>query len=122
LFHWPINPFQSKVKLTFYERKLQILEVEKFEEWKNHRPLERILEIGELSLSTRYCTLDYFGVINDFQWCFTDCPMSSGIHNIVSEGNQSNSYDFEWNPSNETKLYIIVSKQRFCFIKLCHAW
>jgi hypothetical protein len=35
------------VKLTFYERKLQRQEAEKFEEWRNNRPLERILEIGE---------------------------------------------------------------------------
>lgn len=35
--------------------------------------------------------------------------MSCGIHNIVSEGNHSNSYAFEWNSKNETKLYVIVS-------------
>ncbi|KAK3753309.1 hypothetical protein QZH41_015250, partial [Actinostola sp. cb2023] len=73
----------SKVKLTFYERKLQIQEAEKFEEWRNNRPLERILEI--------------------------DVPMSTGIHNIIGEGNQSNSYAFEWNPKNETNIYVIVS-------------
>lgn len=39
---------QSVVKLCFYERKLQVQESEKYEEWKNNRPADRILEIGTL--------------------------------------------------------------------------
>ena len=39
--------FQSVVKLCFYERKLQVQESEKYEEWKSNRPADRILEIGE---------------------------------------------------------------------------
>lgn len=38
---------QSVVKLCFYERKLQVQELEKYEEWKNNRPADRILEIGK---------------------------------------------------------------------------
>lgn len=39
--------FQSVVKLCFYERKLQVQEAEKYEEWKSNRPADRILEIGK---------------------------------------------------------------------------
>ena len=39
--------FQSVVKLCFYERKLQVQESEKYEEWKSNRPADRILEIGK---------------------------------------------------------------------------
>ena len=38
--------FQGIVKLGFFERKLQVLEAEKFEEWLGNRPAERLLEIG----------------------------------------------------------------------------
>jgi hypothetical protein len=34
------------VKLGFYERKLQVIEGEKYEEWLTNRPAERLLEIG----------------------------------------------------------------------------
>ncbi|XP_031558197.1 transcription factor CP2-like isoform X2 [Actinia tenebrosa] len=74
---------KSKVKLTFYERKVQRQEAEKFEEWRNNRPLERILEI--------------------------DVPMSNGLSNIRSEGHSTNAYTFEWNPEKDTKLYIIIN-------------
>ena len=37
---------QSTIKLCFYERKLQVQESEKYEEWKNNRPADRMLEIG----------------------------------------------------------------------------
>ena len=42
------------IKLCFYERKLQVQESEKYEEWKNNRPADRILEIGTI-LYTMNC-------------------------------------------------------------------
>lgn len=74
---------KSVVKLCFYERKLQVQELEKYEEWKNNRPADRILEI--------------------------DVPMSSGVYNIRSKGNLLNSYEFEWDPNKESKLYVIIN-------------
>ena len=35
--------------------------------------------------------------------------MSSGIHNIRSNGNLLNAYEFQWDPKKETKLFVIVS-------------
>lgn len=74
---------KSVVKLCFYERKLQVQESEKYEEWKSNRPADRILEI--------------------------DVPMSSGIYNIRSKGNLLNCYEFEWDPQKESKLYVIIN-------------
>jgi len=74
---------KSVVKLCFYERKLQVQESEKYEEWKNNRPADRILEI--------------------------DVPMSSGIYNIRSKGSLLNCYEFEWDPNKESKLYVIIN-------------
>ncbi|XP_032233782.1 transcription factor CP2 isoform X2 [Nematostella vectensis] len=74
----------SVVTLTFYERKLQVVEAEKFEEWRNNHPLERIFEI--------------------------DVPMSTGLQNIRSKGNLTNAYEFDWNPEeDQIKLYIIIN-------------
>ncbi|XP_015772254.1 PREDICTED: transcription factor CP2-like isoform X2 [Acropora digitifera] len=74
---------KSVVKLCFYERKLQVQESEKYEEWKNNRPADRLLEI--------------------------DVPMSSGVYNIRSKGNLLNCYEFEWDPTKESKLYVIIN-------------
>ena len=35
--------------------------------------------------------------------------MSSGVYNIRSKGNLLNCYEFEWDPTKESKLYVIVS-------------
>lgn len=74
---------KSVVKLCFYERKLQVQESEKYEEWKSNRPADRLLEI--------------------------DVPMSSGVYNIRSKGNLLNCYEFEWDPTKESKLYVIIN-------------
>ncbi|XP_027060557.1 upstream-binding protein 1-like, partial [Pocillopora damicornis] len=74
---------KSTIKLCFYERKLQVQESEKYEEWKNNRPADRMLEI--------------------------DVPMSSGVSNIRSKGNLFNCYEFEWDPSKGAGVYVIVS-------------
>lgn len=74
---------KSVVKLCFYERKLQVQESEKYEEWKNNRPADRILEI--------------------------DVPMSSGVSSIRSKGNLLNCYEFEWDPSKGSEVYIIIN-------------
>lgn len=74
---------KSVVKLCFYERKLQVQESEKYEEWKNNRPADRILEI--------------------------DVPMSSGVSNIRSKGNLLNCYEFEWDANKGSEVYIIIN-------------
>ncbi|XP_078376231.1 transcription factor CP2-like isoform X2 [Oculina patagonica] len=74
---------KSVVKLCFYERKLQVQESEKYEEWKNNRPADRILEI--------------------------DVPMSSGVSNIRSKGSLLNCYEFEWDPTKGSEVYVIIN-------------
>lgn len=74
---------KSTIKLCFYERKLQVQESEKYEEWKNNRPADRMLEI--------------------------DVPMSSGVSNIRSKGNLFNCYEFEWDPSKGAGVYVIIN-------------
>lgn len=59
VFRLQITLFQVVVKLGFYERKLQVIETEKYEEWLNSRPAERLLEIGkEVLLKLCYSLLD----------------------------------------------------------------
>ena len=42
-----------------------------------------------------------------------DVPMSSGVSNIRSKGNLLNCYEFEWDPSKGSEVYIIVSDRSF---------
>lgn len=39
--------FKGTVRLGFHDRKYQVIENEKFEEWTANRPSERLLEIGK---------------------------------------------------------------------------
>ncbi|CAB4030772.1 Hypothetical predicted protein [Paramuricea clavata] len=71
------------VKLGFYERKLQVVEAEKYEEWLTNRPAERLLEI--------------------------DIPMSVGILNIRSQGSYTNELEFEWDTQLEAQIYIKIN-------------
>ena len=101
-------------------------ESEKYEEWKLNRPADRILEIGTsyifcfvlFSFLCRYViNMASLSVLQFFESYkrpmliiySTDVPMSSGVYNIRSKGSLLNSYEFEWDPQKETKLYVIVS-------------
>lgn len=42
--------FQSLVKVLFHDRRLQFMEKEQIDTWKQMRPGERILDIGMLCL------------------------------------------------------------------------
>ncbi|XP_046846407.1 transcription factor CP2-like isoform X2 [Xenia sp. Carnegie-2017] len=78
------RPILSVVaKLGFYERKLQVVETEKYEEWLANRPTERILEI--------------------------DMPMSVGILNVRTQGSYKNELEFEWDTQVEAQVYIKIN-------------
>ena len=47
----------------------------------------------------------YFNILNLSP---LDVPMSSGMSNIRSKGNLLNCYEFEWDPSKGSEVYIIV--------------
>lgn len=46
----PEYVFQSIVKICFHERRLQYMEREQIDSWRNTRPGERILDIGKNQL------------------------------------------------------------------------
>eukprot|EP00112_Aurelia_sp_Birch-Aquarium-sp1_P011788 Seg248.1 transcript_id=Seg248.1/GoldUCD/mRNA.D3Y31 product="alpha-globin transcription factor CP2" protein_id=Seg248.1/GoldUCD/D3Y31 len=74
---------KGTVRLGFHDRKYQVIENEKFEEWTANRPSERLLEI--------------------------DVPMCFGIHDVTSNGPYSNVIEFGWDAKADTRLFVRVN-------------
>eukprot|EP00794_Sanderia_malayensis_P003411 gene3411-3902_t len=74
---------KSTVRVGFHDRKYQVVESEKFEEWISHRQNERILEI--------------------------DVPMCVGIHDVANQAPYTNFAQFKWETKADTRLFIKVN-------------
>jgi len=73
---------RSIVKVGFHERRLQFMEKELINQWRNQRQTDRILEI--------------------------DIPLSYGINEIINDPVDINKCYFSWEPTKETGIYIKV--------------
>ncbi|XP_071156951.1 transcription factor CP2-like isoform X2 [Mytilus edulis] len=82
-----LSDFQGKylksiIRVCFHERRLQYMEKEQMESWKQTRPGERILEL--------------------------DIPLSYGIIHYKKDTPSLNTIDFVWDPTKECGIYIKV--------------
>nr|KAG5707063.1 hypothetical protein BaRGS_011774 [Batillaria attramentaria] len=82
-----LSDFQGKclrsvVKVQFHERRLQYMEREQMEQWKQARPGERILDV--------------------------DIPLSYGLIDVNLDSVKINQVEFVWDPTKETGLYFRV--------------
>ncbi|KAK0059446.1 transcription factor CP2 [Biomphalaria pfeifferi] len=73
---------RSLVKVLFHDRRLQFMEKEQIDSWKQMRPRERILDI--------------------------DIPLSYGLINVNLDTVRLNQLEFIWDPTKETGLYVRV--------------
>ena len=73
------------IRVCFYDRRLQYMEKELIEQWKEQRPPERVLEI--------------------------DVPLSYGIHDVRNDTKCINKSVFCWDPTKETGVFIRVGHQ-----------
>lgn len=77
---------QTIIRVCFYDRRLQYMEKELIEQWKEQRPSERVLEI--------------------------DVPLSYGIHDVRNDHSGINKSEFHWDPTKETGVFIRVMRAR----------
>ncbi|BFZ06421.1 hypothetical protein BsWGS_09463 [Bradybaena similaris] len=73
---------KSVVKVLFHDRRLQFMEKEQIDSWKQMRPGERILDI--------------------------DIPLSYGLINVNLDTVRLNQLEFIWDPTKETGIYVRV--------------
>ena len=73
---------RSIIRVCFHERRLQYMEKEQMESWRQMRPGERILEI--------------------------DIPLSHGIINYKTDTSSLNTLEFIWDPTKECGIYVKV--------------
>lgn len=83
-----LSDFQGKylrsiVKICFHERRLQYMEREQIDSWRNTRPGERILDI--------------------------DVPLSYGLVDVNIDRDCLNGAEFIWDPTKETGVYVRVN-------------
>lgn len=74
--------FQSVIRLSFHERRLQYMEREQMAAWEASHPGDSILEV--------------------------DLPLSYGIFDIHQEHPHLNAVEFLWDPTKEGGIYIKV--------------
>ena len=70
------------LRICFHDRRLQYMEKELIDQWKDQRPDERILEV--------------------------DIPLSYGIHDVRNDQKSINRAEFNWDPTKETGVFIRV--------------
>lgn len=83
-----LSEFQGKflrsvIKVCFHDRRLQYMEKEQLDSWKQTRRGERILDI--------------------------DIPLSYGLMDLHVDSSKMNSIDFIWDPTKETGVYVKVN-------------
>eukprot|EP00095_Tigriopus_kingsejongensis_P001080 maker-scaffold1123_size61443-snap-gene-0.27 protein:Tk01080 transcript:maker-scaffold1123_size61443-snap-gene-0.27-mRNA-1 annotation:"hypothetical protein DAPPUDRAFT_306508" len=83
-----LSPYRKKnlkcvMRICFHERRLQYMEAEQINEWKNSHPGERILEI--------------------------DLPLSFGVNEPEQDSMRSNAVSFKWDPTRETGIFLKVN-------------
>jgi hypothetical protein len=71
------------IRVGFYERRLQFMEKDLLQQWKQQRSSERILEI--------------------------DIPLSYGVFEIIHKDNEINKCEFAWDPTKETGVFVKVN-------------
>jgi len=74
---------KGSIRLGFHDRKYQVVEIEKFEEWATNRPNESLLQI--------------------------DIPMCVGISNVARKGQYSNIIEFQWDRKSDTRLFFRIN-------------
>jgi len=74
---------KSIVRVVFHDRRLQYMEREQLELWRQMRPGERILDI--------------------------DIPLSYSVQNVKVESNRLNTIEFTWDPAKDTGVFIKVN-------------
>ena len=74
---------KSVIRVGFYERRLQFMEKDLLQQWKQQRSSERILEI--------------------------DIPLSYGVFEIIHKDNEINKCEFAWDPTKETGVFVKVN-------------
>lgn len=81
------NILKSVIRVGFQERRLQYMEKELLQQWKQQRSSERILEI--------------------------DIPLSYGVFEIIHPDEEINKVEFAWNPTNnkDSGIFIKVSSE-----------
>lgn len=70
------------LRVCFHDRRLQYIEKELIEQWKEQRPSERALEV--------------------------DIPLSYGINDVRNDPKYINRCEFYWDPTKETGVFIRV--------------
>lgn len=71
---------KSVVRVGFQERRLQYMEREQMEQWSFQHPQERILDV--------------------------DIPLSYGVYDVVSYPKLLNAFEFVWDPTKETGVFV----------------
>ena len=71
------------LRVCFHDRRLQYMEKELIDQWKEQRPSDRILDV--------------------------DIPLSYGIHDVRNDAKLINRSEFFWDPTKETGVFIRVS-------------
>ncbi|XP_066947866.1 transcription factor CP2-like protein 1 isoform X2 [Macrobrachium rosenbergii] len=75
--------YHTVIRVCFHERRLQYMEREQLESWRQMRPGERILEV--------------------------DIPLSYGIFDVNQSSRNLNMCEFDWDPTKEVGVYIKVN-------------
>ncbi|OTF80114.1 Transcription factor CP2-like protein [Euroglyphus maynei] len=71
------------IRVCFHDRRLQYIEKELIEQWKEQRPSERVIEI--------------------------DVPLSYGIQDVRNDLKNVNRSEFYWDPTKETGVFIRIN-------------
>ncbi|XP_022661432.1 transcription factor CP2-like protein 1 isoform X1 [Varroa jacobsoni] len=71
---------KSVVRVGFQERRLQYMEKEQMEQWAIQHPQERVLDV--------------------------DIPLSYGVFDVVSYSKLINAFEFVWDPTKETGVFV----------------
>ncbi|XP_071517326.1 transcription factor CP2-like protein 1 isoform X2 [Panulirus ornatus] len=75
--------YHSVIRVCFHERRLQYMEKQQLESWRQMRPGERILEV--------------------------DIPLSYGVFDVQQDSRSLNMCEFDWDPTKEVGVYIKVN-------------
>ncbi|CAL4111679.1 unnamed protein product, partial [Meganyctiphanes norvegica] len=75
--------YHTVIRVCFHERRLQYMEREQLQSWRQMRPGERILEI--------------------------DIPLSYGVSDVTQDWKCLNNVEFDWDPTKEVGVYIKVN-------------
>nr|XP_045592539.1 transcription factor CP2-like protein 1 isoform X4 [Procambarus clarkii] len=75
--------YHSVIRVCFHERRLQYMERQQLESWRQMRPGERILEV--------------------------DIPLSYGVFDVQQDLKSLNMCEFDWDPTKEVGVYIKVN-------------